>query len=391
MVKIDDQLIGVLMMVKNEEESIVVSLESTKNYFKHILIFDTGSTDNTIKNIKEVTSKNNQILHLKEGTFKSFPESRNEAIEFAESIKVKFLLMMDAGDEFQTNKNKTEFLKAISSLPTYVNHGLVKQKWFENNKGNIETNDHNDLRFIRNNVNCRYDLDIPVHEAFLNVGQYANLFDIFILYQNRVKYGGSTEKRYAKDVELLSKAKPTKRNLYFLAQSYMSLDDFKNGFIYNVKSYETREPNHAAIDEKFTLVRIAYCAMMSHMSLDIILKYLEMAVTVDKPPVDGFVYYMKVCIDNRCVEKVVPYIKQIYDLVVPTDESTLVNHNFYAYTRYNLLSIVCLLAGKHLDIGYNALKKAIQVKSPNPAPDDLHNLKIYFQIFKENGGKFPEN
>lgn len=379
--KVDNNLVGVLMMIKNEENSIAVSIKSIKNYIKHVIIYDTGSTDKTIEIVKKTCEENDQILHLKIGTFKSFPESRNDAIEFAETVKVKFLVLMDAGDEFQSEKSKNEFLKIISSIPANTNYGLVKQRWYENNKGSIETNDHNDLRFIRNNANCRYDKASPVHEAFLNVGQYLNLFDLFILFQDRIKYGVSTEKRYQKDIDNLLKAPKTKRNYYFLAQSYMSIDDFKNGFKYNVLSLETNDGSHAAIDEKFTYVRVGYCAMMCRMSLKIIYKYLEMAIKCDNPPIDGFVYYMKVSIDNKCVDKVVPYIETIYNLKKPTDESTLVNHGFYDYTRYNLLSIVTLISGKKLDIGYESCKKAIKARNH---PDDNHNIKIFEQLKMEN-------
>lgn len=379
--KADNNLVGVLMMIKNEENSIAVSINSVKDYIKHVIIFDTGSTDRTIEIVKETCATNNQELHLKVGVFKSFPESRNDAIEFAESVKVKFLILMDAGDEFKSEKSKNKFLKVISSIPQNINYGLVKQRWYENNKGSLETNDHNDLRFIRNNSNCRYDKSSPVHEAFLNVGQYLNLFDVFILFQDRVKYGGSTEQRYQKDIDNLLKAPKTKRNYYFLSQSYMSIDDFKNGFKYNVLSLETNDGSHAAVDEKFTYVRAGYCAMMCKMDLKIVYKYLDLAIKCNNPPVDGFIYYMKVSIDNNCIEKVVPYIETIYNLKKPTDESTLVNHGFYDYTRYNLLSIVTLISGKKLNIGYEACKKAIAVRN---FPDDNHNIKIFEQLKMEN-------
>ena len=87
----DNNLVGVLMMIKNEEKSIRVTINSIKDYIKHVIVFDTGSTDRTIEIVKETCRLNNQELHLKIGIFKSFPESRNDAIEFAESIKVKFL------------------------------------------------------------------------------------------------------------------------------------------------------------------------------------------------------------------------------------------------------------------------------------------------------------
>ena len=72
--------------------------------------------------MKETCAANNQELHLKVGVFKSFPESRNDAIEFAESVKVKFLILMDAGDEFKSEKSKNKFLKVISSIPQNINY-----------------------------------------------------------------------------------------------------------------------------------------------------------------------------------------------------------------------------------------------------------------------------
>ena len=92
--KADNNLVGVLMMIKNEESIIAVTINSVKNYIKHIIIFDTGSTDKTIQIVKETCKENNQELHLKVGVFKSFPESRNDAIEFAETVKVNFLIFL---------------------------------------------------------------------------------------------------------------------------------------------------------------------------------------------------------------------------------------------------------------------------------------------------------
>jgi hypothetical protein len=166
----------------------------------------------------------------------------------------------------------------------------------------------------------------------------------------------------------------------------MSLDDYKNGFKYNVLSLNTNDGEHAAVDEKFTYVRAAYCAMMCKMSLEITYKYLELAVNCSDPPIDGFIYYLKVSIDNKCVQRAVPYIKKAFDLVKPIGESTLVNHNFYDYVRWNLISIVCLLSNTNLEIGYDACQRAIKARN---MPDDLHNIQIYEQLKREN--KFTIN
>jgi glycosyltransferase involved in cell wall biosynthesis len=170
-------------MVKNEEKSIELTIKSVKNHIKHIIVFDTGSTDNTINIMKETCKKYNMILHLKIGQFKSFPESRNEALEFAETINIKNLILMDAGDEFNCYLNPDELYYCLRL--NYKKLGIVKQQWIYNDK----CEEHTDIRFVKNKENMRYDILYPVHEkikdAEENVCDFSN---IICLYQNRDLY-----------------------------------------------------------------------------------------------------------------------------------------------------------------------------------------------------------
>ena len=61
-------------MLKNEEKRIHVSLESIKN-LDGLIIYDTGSTDNTINIIKDFSTLNNIPLHLITGEFIDFSTS----------------------------------------------------------------------------------------------------------------------------------------------------------------------------------------------------------------------------------------------------------------------------------------------------------------------------
>ena len=364
--------IGVLMMIKNEEQSIKTTIDSTKSYFKHIIVLDTGSTDNTIKIVKECCKKNNQILYLKETFFKSFPESRNDALEFAETVKpVTFLVLMDAGDEFQSPKTKSELYTIINSLPSMYNYATVTQRWLYKK----DLDDHCDIRFVRNHRKLRYDTKYPVHERFANVANdMVSLNDMIILYQNRNKFAISTNSRYEKDIELFLKAEPNKRNLYFLAQSYMSIDDYYNGYIYNIKSFETKEPNMVDFDEKFTLVRIGFCAMQCKMDADIIFKYLNMAIDCKEPPVDAYVYILKYCIEHNYPKRAVPYLKPLSKLNKPNAASTLINNNFYDYLRWHLISVVSLMTQEELQLGKYACLRAIKFGN---RPDDLKNIQFF--------------
>lgn len=367
-------LLAVLIMVKNEEKSISVTINSIKDLIKNIIVFDTGSTDNTISIIESICKNNSINLHLKCGTFKSFPESRNESLEFANSLPFEFLLLMDSGDELKFSKTKVELIKVLSCIPNNFNYGTVKQQWLDT----YGISDHTDIRLVRNIKSCRYDLSYPVHEQFTDaVTSYImNLCDIFVLFQDRQKYSESTNSRYKKDIKLLLNAPQNKRNLYFLAQSYMSIDDYENGYKYNKLSLEST--GTCVTDEKFTYVRIGYCAMRCKMSKKIIFYYLLKAISCKEPPIDAYIYILRFCIDNNCPKDAIKYVEDVYNLRFPS-EITLINYDFYNYTRYHLISIICLLCNEKLDVGLEACKKAINYKNH---PDDLKNINFFPQVKK---------
>lgn len=382
---LSENVLAVLLMVKNEKDSIATTINSTKNYIKHIILYDTGSTDNTIEIAKTVCKKNGQVLHIKEGVFTTFPESRNCALEFANTFPFKFLLLMDAGDELQMeNKekgekepNKNTFLRIINKIP--VNYGVVKQKWIDNG----QMSDHVDIRLVKNIKTCRYDLDTPVHEVFKfntenKYDKTCDLTNILYLYQDRDKYGGSTKSRYTRDIELLRNAKPTKRNLYFLAQSYMSIDDYANGFKYNVQSLETPDETGLFTDEKFTYVRAAFCAMKCNMTEEVVFKYLNKSVDCDEPPVDSYVYILKYAIENNKPELAKEHVQKLFNLEKP-EKTMLVNYHFYDYIRYHLIGVVCLQGNYMIELGHKALKKIEKYQRPN----DLHNLALYENIMND--------
>jgi len=366
--------ISVILMVKNEEKSIKITIDSVKNYISEVIVLDTGSTDTTIEIIRKTCRNNNQILHLRQTQFISFPESRNEAIEFAEKVSNStFFLLMDAGDEFKTNLNKNQFINVLNSLSEKYNYGLIRHNWLVRNS----LEDHYDVRFIRNKNNCKYDLRYLVHEKFENVNDdLTNLSEIFYLYQNRDLYGTSTEQRYSKDIEMFLKSVQNKRNLYYLGQTYLNINDFENGYKYNLLSYE-KEKDDEELGEhiiKTTLIRIGYCAMKSNKSKEIVFKYLTKAIdNFSEPPIEAFIFLFSYAIDNKITKEVMHYADKLFNLKKPSD-ITNVNHEFYNYKRWSLISIVCLLSNSQLPLGKQACKKALEFSNN---PTDRNNMQIY--------------
>lgn len=377
--------IAALIMVKNEEKSIATTINSVYGIINEIVVLDTGSTDRTIEIIKETCNKNKQTLFIKETSFKTFPESRNDAIEFAESVVSKtYILLMDAGDELEIGFSKGEFIKYLSSIPNIYNYGLVKHKWIVNNK----IDEHFDVRFIRTKNKCRYDIRYPVHEQFKNVTtDFINISDLIVLSQNRDKYGMSTEKRYAKDIELLKNAVGTKRNYYYLAQTYMNMGDFVNGYKYNLLSHESKELSDEIMSnniKKSILVKLAVCAINTKKDEALIFKYFDEAINFDKYPfIDAYIFLYKFSIMKKNYDKALFYLKDLFYIKKPKDEQnvgSVVNHSFYDYERWNLISIVCLLTNKYLDLGKKACINAI--KNGNNE-DDRQNLRV-FEYLEQN-------
>lgn len=358
---------GVLCMVKNEEYGIATTLRSTAGLADTIILYDTGSTDRTIGVAEQICQENRQRLHIEKGLFTTFPQSRNEALCFAGTIPVRYLLLMDAGDELRTTLTASDLTKAFSNAS--ADCFLVTQQWVEKK----DTTQHTDIRIVRNKSGMHYDPRYPVHEALAGVHHTPPLFAGIVLHQDRDVHGGGSHRRYHRDIELLSAAEPNRRNCYFLGQSYMSVDDYANGLRCYCRYVDdlAHEPH---VDEHSGYTRAAYCAMMCRQPKDVVLSYLKRSIDQPGAPLDGYIYLFKYCVENKDPDTAVPYMERASKLE-KINGGALMNHAFYDYTRWHLISILCLMAGRPrlMLFGYNALKRVIHLQRPN----DLHNEKIY--------------
>ena len=69
--------LAVTLMVKNEEQRIEATLSSVKDVVDGIIVFDTGSEDQTIDIMKMFAKKYNFfIFHLLQGKFEDFATSQ---------------------------------------------------------------------------------------------------------------------------------------------------------------------------------------------------------------------------------------------------------------------------------------------------------------------------
>jgi len=377
-------MIAALLMLKNEEKSIKQTLLSTREHLKHIIIYDTGSTDDTIEIIKNVCRRNKQILHIKSGSFVNFSVSRNESIKFAESIApkhgIQYVVLMDAGDEFQCTGTKLQLMNVLKSniLPQHK-YGIVKKQWLTL-QGTIE---HFDVRFICVGKGCRYDIRYPVHETFAGkTGENVIMLgELFTLYQNRLVHGESSSKRHERDIDMLLAAPRTKRNLYHLGQTYYDLKDFENASKYFLISLELVgekvEYNFDDMEDSHVLSRAMNCALFLNKDFTIINDLFLKIQAISEMNIESYILLFKYCVDNKLYDKASPYVSQLTKLSMSdTKGRCTVNERHYTYLRWYLITQVCMNTGDYLT-ALEACKKAVAAENAS-----LDNL--YLQVIQNN-------
>ena len=220
--------------------------------------------------------------------------------------------------------------------------------------------DHSDKRLIRNHCGKRYNLDYPVHEVLTDNDIYADFSYSFYLYQNRDIHGASSQKRYSRDIELLTKSKPKKRNLHSLSQTYFSLNDYENCYKYallSIDTYESDKPNTTdALCHKMAGVSAYNCKLPE----ETIIGHFVMSIKIGKESdtmIDPYIYILKYYIESGNPEKALPYLEELMNLEIKQFTTIAINHEYFDYHRWYLISVICLMTKQKLHIGYKAIKK----------------------------------
>lgn len=216
--------IGLLMMLKNEKKRLHVTLNSVIGNVDALIIFDTGSTDETLDIIQNFSKKYKINLYLIQGEFVNFSISRNVSLEYADKIGVNYLLLLDCNDELKSGKNLRNIAKEY--LDKENNAFLVCQEWFT---GVLDK--YYNIRFVKNRCGWRYmgsvhewlkDTSVEGKQSRYQIIKIPDNLNI-VLYQDRTQDDDKTGKRFHRDRELLLndyKKDPTdSRTLFYLAQT----------------------------------------------------------------------------------------------------------------------------------------------------------------------------
>lgn len=233
------------MIVKNEAHIIRESLSCTLPLIDTYVIVDTGSTDDTIKIIKDFYNEKGIEGHVYERPWKNFGHNRSEALKLCDG-KMDYCLIIDADDLMNFPKNGKEILKKLlesespNSVDLRIHEGGIKYS-----RGQI----------FKANDNWGY---VGVlHEYASNKkpnNKSVRLPEEFYMTSRRLGGRNLTGDKQKKDIQVLEqgiKDEPDNdRYMYYLAQSYLDYGDVDNALKWYKKRFKIgrwyEEAFHAA-------------------------------------------------------------------------------------------------------------------------------------------------
>lgn len=222
----DNNLLELVMIVKNSGEVLRKCLQSIKPYIDRWSILDTGSVDNTpdiiIEEMKGVDG------NLYKEPFIDFSTTRNRSLELASGL-CKYIIILDDSYEFFGGKKLRKMLKSSEktsfSLKIGNIHGKVLESYYYS------------LRIIKTSSNLRYQG--RVHEFISDYKETSDFIrddKIFINDMSDNDHTVRTRLRQKKDIDFLLmdlEDNPNDpRTLMYLCKTYIFLKNYEKAIEY---------------------------------------------------------------------------------------------------------------------------------------------------------------
>ena len=383
----DDNLLTVVIMVKNEVDVIIPTLQPFVDAgITHFLVLDTGSTDGTQDKVREYFNEHGfEHAYIVEEPFVDFATSRNRALDIAEQIFINttFFLMLDA--EWYMH-NVEELIKFCMNHKRYIAPGYTGSCYLIRLLTAQDAINNYIVRLIRRGGNSRYAG--VVHESIKDEPSGIVPDSVYFEYVPAQNGRNKSKARCIRDYDLLKKSlekDPTNlRTLFYLGQTCQFLDDWEQAIFY----YHKRLNLGALCEEKYLAAYRIGCAIEQLMEKskdnpslqqyvweDALHFYL---IAHDMLPYRAEPLFRIACYYIRTNQHAVAYLFAIRaaQLPYPHNNGLFIEKRIYDYLRYDILGQCAFYAGEH------AIGKAAVLRALEQAPNDLylhHNLALYNQ------------
>ena len=367
----------------------------SKTHVDTVVLFDTGSTDDTVQLVEKHCEATGLELHLKRGKFVNFSDSRNELLEFADD-KADWLVLLDSNDELRNGHVLKPYVNAMMELEKST--GVRNQARYVTQEWDVLAGKFKNHRLIR--TGCGWHFVGAVHEYItLPEGQEHGRMDSLVvpdlvIYQSRCADAtGNTTRRWARDKRVLleeyHRDPLNERTVFYLAQTCMQLNQndealvwYKRrsemgGFYEEVysslwkmgKIYEDRaEAASPKKDRDANWKRACDCYWEAYCRLERVEPLLSLAIYHDS---------------KKRYRTAMHYLDLALAIRKPTRHGLWLDENAYDYERYHWASRVAFYVGQYQK-GYAILKRAIQAQGW-ALEADYSNAKLY-----EDKLKIPE-
>ena len=394
--------LGIVIMVKNEEDTIIPTLTPFVDAgIKNIFVYDTGSTDRTVKNAERYIKQTKCKGIVVKDIFVDFATSRNKALDQASEYfkDITFMLMIDAEWYLVNPFGLLKFCKEYEKDTGIVYNISVKC-------GSIF---HHPRLFLTKGQ--AFFIGV-VHECVEGASPNSVPQDTYLRYAPSIGGNTRSKQRWYRDLTLLLREYDEGKENIKKEEKKIELYnwDKTKGIRMNMMLKRNHEKTNT-LDPRtvFYLGQTYDCLNIKDQAIKYYLERSEMAGYVEEPFMalyrvgilyqetdwdKAFKYYM-MAYEKRPsrIEPLVkiaqyykePHIKYMYAkmacLTPYTTDGLFVEKHMYDYERWNQLGIGAWYMGYYKE-GYNAVMKALKLQ-----PNEVHllnNLNLYQQVLGLN-------
>jgi glycosyltransferase involved in cell wall biosynthesis len=378
-------LLSVVMILKNEAQSVAGMIESLVGVVDRYTIIDTGSTDRTKAIIRE--SFGDIPGDIYDEPFVDFATTRNRAIEL-EGLKSVFVLMLSGDEYLRDGMALRRFCEEHRSWDKWTNKGAAEEAYnlrvlYGHDVYDSTRLHRTDARWFYVGVTHEYMTNankrVAIKRATDTKGMIPKIFHDLST-SDPVK----KRKRWSIDRDLLLQEwekKPNRtRTAFYLAQSYECLGDFAHSFQWYQTRWDLKGWNEEAYEARFRMARVSrhlhytwpesqQMYLSAHAYLP---KRIEPLYAI------GHYYYHEQFPRNYQLAFI--FLHRASMIPFPTNLRLFLDKTVYDFKVPDLLGIVSYYTGDN-EVGRTHVIKALKIK-----PTDKRLLKN-LQFFNQRLGR----
>lgn len=358
------------MIVKNELKTIYKTLASTLPHVNRFTILDSGSTDGTQQAVSKAADEFDTPGRVFEEDFEDFATSRNRCIELAEREAI-FFLTMDANDELRRGDRLVDWCQQYRNKPEPACHSFLMRVHWNHEVFSMQ-------RVFRSDANCRYVG--AVHEYLKTEEPPGLTIDDANVFHDRGNDEATSHERWLRDCTILERAlrrdPSDSRSQFYLAQSYVSIGRYAEGFEYYTKRIEA-----AGADEE-TYEALYRRAELADRFLDFPWRQVEQmylqAHRHSPGRAEPLVRIGQHYAERQDFAAAYRCLRHACDMPEPSGLNMNVDLELYRYGRWDLLGSVAYYVERY-DEGAIAIRTALKFAglSPESRWQLEQNLKVY--------------